>query len=91
MPPTKGVRKHQALIILSALLKGHSISVGDQEWRYEGGVFGVVRGVWKNDKWIEDRIFGVDMTVGAFVKWCEKLPEEVLVQTAFQVVMAETR
>lgn len=85
-------RKHPALIVLQTLLRGDPMLHAGEEWYLQDGVFGPKR-VMENSQTGEKRevILGVDMTLAAFVGWCEKLPEEVILQTVFNAVMHMNR
>lgn len=79
-------RRHQALVVLKCLLDGHTIIHEGEEWYYQDGVFGVKRGRLRGGE-SEEVILGVDMSLPAFVKWCERLPEVEIVQMAFNAVL----
>jgi len=87
-------RKHPALIVLRALLEGNAVVADGEEYRYdEKGVFGVVRKRFICGTGVEAEpvVLGIEMTVEQFVKWCETLPEEVVIQTVFGTVMRQGR
>lgn len=81
--------KHPALIMLQALLRGDPMLHEGEQWYLQDGVFGPRR-VMENSKTGEKReiIIGVDMTLAAFVSWCGKMPEETVLQTVFNSVLA---
>ncbi len=86
----KLTRRHPSSIVLRALLNGRPIMVGEDEYRYENGVFGVRRTLMNlgtGEK--EDMIIGLEMTLEQFIKWCEGLPERVIDQTVFDLVLRE--
>jgi len=85
-------RRHPALVILRALLQGNPLLVDKEEWYLQDGIFGPKR-VMEDSKTGEKReiILGVDMTLAGFVAWCEKLPEETVLQTVFNSVMHMSR
>jgi len=81
--------KHPALIMLGALLRGDPMIVDREPWYLQDGVFGPKR-VMEDSKTGEktEILIGVDMSIGAFVQWCEKLPEDAILQTVFNTVLA---
>lgn len=80
-------RRHAALVVLGILINGQPILVEGDEYRYDDGVFGIVRKRIVNGRESGEVIIGLDMNVGEFVKWCERLPEEVLIQGVFNNVV----
>lgn len=85
-------KRHPALVILGILLEGHQgVKVNGEEWWYQDGVFGLRRECWKGDVRQDDVLIGVDMSVGDFIRWCEKLPEETVIQAVFASVVAKER
>jgi hypothetical protein len=90
MPKVELKKRHPALIALNILLSGEPVLVAGEEWRYQDGVFGVVRKQEDGKTGVtEDIVLGVDMTLAGFVKWCEKLPEEAILQSIFNKVVHE--
>jgi hypothetical protein len=87
--PTK---RHPAQTAMGILLSEQPILVGGEEWRFQDGIFGVVRV--KEDLKTgakEEVLLGVDMTVAGFIKWCENMPEEAILQSVFNKVIHEGR
>lgn len=84
-------KRHPAAIILNIILGGEAAVINGEEWRYQDGVFGIRREKWEDGVRQEDILLGVDMTVADFIKWCEKLPEETIIQAVFASVIAKER
>lgn len=89
--PKETAKRHPALIILSALLDGHGVSIKGEEWWYQDGIFGLRRQRWENGVRQDDVLIEVEMTVGGFIRWCEKLPPETISQVVFSTVVAKER
>ncbi len=70
-------QRHPALILLRIALEGHPVKLGDEEWTYADGVFGVVRKAYDSEG-KEDGIYvyGVDLSVQAWIRMCEKASEQ---------------
>lgn len=83
-------RRHPALILLGIALQGHPVKVGGEEWTYADGVFGVVRKAFDGEG-KEDGIYiyGVDLSVQAWIKMCEKVPEEEIVAAIGSYILTE--
>lgn len=84
-------RRHPAAVILDIVLGGQSAVIQGEEWSYQDGVFGVRRQRWVDGVRQEDILLGVDMTVRQFILWCERLPEETIIQAVFSSVVAKER
>jgi hypothetical protein len=82
-------RRHPAAILLGVLLSGEPILVNGEERRYQDGIFGVRRQVFKGEARQADVLLGVDMSIAGFIQWCEKLPEEVFIQAVFNKVVKQ--
>jgi len=91
MPTVEIRKKHNAQVILGILLDGHGVVVDNEEYRYQDGVFGVVRQVWEDNIQKADIVIGLEMTVSGFIKWCEKLPEETVTRAIFAHVVQMQR
>lgn len=87
----KGGQRHPATTILSIILSGEPVFVDGEEWAYREGIFGVWRQSFRDGVRQEDIFLGVDMSIGAFIKWCEKLPEETILQAVFNKVLHQDR
>lgn len=85
-------KRHPALVILKILLEGNQgVKVNEDEWWYQDGVFGLRRQCFKGDVRQEDVLIRVDMSVGDFIRWCEKMPEQTVIQAVFASVVAKER
>jgi len=63
-----------------------------EEYRYQDGVFGVARTMENTmTKEKRDVILDAGMTLGGFVRWCEELSEETIIQFVFQVGLSGLR
>lgn len=89
--PVELKKRHPAAIILNIILEGQSVLIKGEEWSYQDGVFGLRRERWVDGVRQEDILLGVDMSVGDFIRWCEKLPEETIIQAVFSSVVAKER
>lgn len=84
-------RRHPAAIIFNIILEGQAVLINGEEWRYQDGIFGIRREKWTDGVRQEDILLSIDMTVGDFIKWCEKLPEETIIQAVFASVIGKER
>lgn len=96
MEPTPIVvkKKHPASIVLNILLDGHPVQMEGDEWIYEDGVFGVVRDAFDlvTGKKDGSYILTPGISVSAFIKMCERLPEQDVIAAVFShVVTKENR
>lgn len=89
--PVEVKKRHPAALILNIILEGQSVLINGEEWSYQDGVFGLRRQRWVDDVRQDDILLSIDMTVGQFIQWCERLPEETVIQAVFSSVVSKER
>lgn len=88
MPNVELKKRHPALILLNILLDGHPVTMEGDEWRYENGVFGVVRDVFDGQgKKTDTILLGVEYSLIGFIKLCERQSEETIQAAIFSHVV----
>lgn len=81
-------KRHPALILLNIALEGHPVKIGNEEWTYADGVFGIVRKVFDGQgEEIETCVIGVDISMQAWIKMCEKASEAEVIGAVFSHVV----
>lgn len=87
--------KHPALVILGSLLKGVPVKIDGEEYHLADNVLCVKRSVYAGigQEPVGERLIRIDMSVGAFVKMCERLTltEEQLFEIAANTVLNDIR
>jgi hypothetical protein len=79
-------------MILKTLLEGHPVLIDGEDWYYQDGVFGPKRVMTDTSAGTtRDVLIGVDWSLAAFVQWCEKLPEDALIEMAFRNGLASAK
>lgn len=87
--------KHPALIILKALLEGHTIKMKyaghDRDISMEDGMFGEWVDVYKGGETYpsEQRFMKYDIDISSFIKLCEEMPSKDLICIAANIVLTE--
>lgn len=83
--------KHPASAALGILLSGNPLLADGEEYWYQDGVFGVRRERHNENGTKEEIILGVDMSIAAFIQWCDKIPEEAIFRSIFNKVVQQNR
>ena len=85
-------RRHPALLVMAALLKGVHVRVDGEEYCYGNGILSIRRTGYDLSTGEDTDVFiDTQMTVGQFIQWCERIPEEAVIQVVFGSVMSDLR
>lgn len=88
------VKKHPVVIVLQSLLDGVPVEIDGEEYWMDAETRQVaIRRESVNMKTGKKRevFLGIDMSVGAFTRMCEKLPEEKIIEIAANHVLNKIR
>jgi hypothetical protein len=92
LSPARKKRRHPALLVMAALLKGVHVRVDGEEYRYQDGALCVQRpSIDLSTGAKQDVLLDTQMTVAQFIKWCEAIPEQAVIQIVFGSVMSDIR
>jgi len=82
-------RRHPVMIVLQSLLDGLPVEIdGEEYWLDDAGKLVIKReSINTQTQETRDVYLGIDVSVGAFIKLCEKIPEADLITIAANNVL----